>query len=171
MEPDAESLWFVAKTQPQKEAVACINLERQGCRVFFPRYLKTLRKGSRFTERWKPLFPGYVFIAAEEAPDIWRHINGTRGIAYLVGFGQNGRPAAVPPAIIQDLLAMSDPQGRFSVELDFEAGDLVQIERGPFSGLTARILSLNARGRVELLLELMGGVSTSLDVHHLRRLT
>lgn len=162
------ALWLVAKTQPQKETVASTHLARQGLETFLPRYRKTIRKGSRFTDLWRPLFPGYVFIAAGDDPAIWRQIGGTRGIAYLVGFGRTGRPAIVPEAIMGDLLAISDPDSQLPADRGFAVGDQVEIERGPFSGLTARILSLNDRGRVELLLEIMGGVAANLGVDQLR---
>lgn len=159
--------WHVVKTQPQKELLACAHLERQGVTSFFPRFTKTIRRGSRFGERQQALFPGYVFVAATQDPAVWRQISNTRGVAYLIKQGRAGCPARVPDAVMSEILAhFAGPGGGAAAELG--VGDAVEIERGPLAGLAARIISLDARGRVELLLDLMGGVPVTLARDQLR---
>ncbi|MFM7028546.1 MAG: transcription termination/antitermination protein NusG [Chakrabartia sp.] len=159
--------WHVIKTQPQKETLACAHLERQGVASFFPRYTKTIRRGSRFVERSQALFPGYVFVAATDDPAIWRQISNTRGVAYLVKLGRAGEPARVPDEVMSEILAHFAEAGSVASN-ELAVGDAVEIERGPLAGLAARIISLDARGRVELLLELMGGVPVTLARDQLR---
>lgn len=67
--------WYVAQTQPRAESRAIAHLERQGYQVFCPRYRKTVRHTAR---------------------DLWRAVNGTRGIARLISQGE--APAPLPHA-------------------------------------------------------------------------
>lgn len=76
--------WFVARTIPQKEEIARVNLERQGIEAFLPRFWKTYRRAKRFEDRLCPLFPGYIFFQSEADPVIWRNVSGTLGVSFVL---------------------------------------------------------------------------------------
>ena len=76
---------------------------------------------------------------------------------------QEGRPIAVPFGIVETLLAHSDA-GLTRLDHALAQGQRVRILSGPLADFTAVIMRLDARRRVEVLLEIMGGpVSASVD--------
>jgi len=86
----------------------------------------------------------------------WRSINGTFGVARLLLAGD--WPLQVPPGVVEALLEACDASGqlrsdqRETLQLDEE----VRILIGPFADRVARVARLDAKGRVDLLLELLG---------------
>lgn len=153
--------WYVARTQPQKEEIARINLERQGIKAFLPRFWKTYRQAKRFEDRLRPVFPGYIFFESGVDPALWRNVSGTLGISCVL-WGGGRRPAPVPQQFMADLkVACID--GILNIGKDaLKIGTKVQINRGPFTGLLAKVCSLEDRGRVSLFLDVMGGVMTNM---------
>src|SRR5512134_2387887 len=53
--------WYVVQTQPNREAMALVNLHRQGFRAFMPQVVKTVRHARRTRTLRAPLFPRYFF--------------------------------------------------------------------------------------------------------------
>ena len=87
--------WYVAHTKPGQERMAEGHLERQGFHVYLPLREKKRRIGRRTDIIKAPLFPRYLFVELDLSVDRWRSVNGTFGVAYLVG-GPNwrgGRPS------------------------------------------------------------------------------
>jgi transcriptional antiterminator RfaH len=165
---DDGSSWFVVKTLPNKERVARVNLEMQGVTVFCPRFRKTVRKGSRFQEKTLPLFPGYVFAALPQDPALWRQVQNSRGVAYLLRQGATGIPIPVPDKIMADLFSACEEEEIRPERPIFQRGEAVVVEQGPMSGLTAKVLTLDGQGRVAILLDIMGGVEAKISSQHLR---
>jgi transcriptional antiterminator RfaH len=146
--------WYVVQTQPGRENAATAELDRQGYDIFHPRLRKTRRHARRVETVLAPLFPGYVFIHLDIAAERWRAVNGTRGVVRLVAFGE--RPASVPHGIIEALLADSDAGQILQRDPALQVGRRVRMLAGPFSDLVGTLDCLDARGRVRVLLELMG---------------
>ncbi len=149
--------WYVAKTLPQKEEVARINLEQQGIAAFLPRFWKTCRRRKQFENRLRPVFPSYIFFQSNDDPALWRSISGTRGVSYVL-WGSGRRPAPVPAQFMAELTCAC-VDGILAIgEKALKVGAQVQVNRGPFTGLLAKVCALDDRGRVSLFLDLMGGV-------------
>ena len=109
----------------------------------------------------RPLFGRYLFVSLDIGRDAWSHINSTIGVSRLVT--QEGGPAAVPFGIVETLLAHSDA-GLTRLEHALAQGQRVRILSGPLADFTATIMRLDARRRVDVLLEIMGGaVSVSVE--------
>jgi len=142
--------WYLVHSKPQQENIAASSLQRLGVETFCPR-LKKL-KADRPEKRTiiSPLFPGYLFSRFVFATD-YRKVNYAHGVRDVVMFGSI--PAMVDDVIIESLKdrvqdgIFSFPQG------SFQAGQVVRIEGGPFSGLQAVFeKELSASQRVVLLL-------------------
>ena len=75
-------------------------------------------------------------------------------------------PIAVPDTLVEEIRRRSDRAILGGWQPPIERGDVVRIERGPFQGLDAIFdRSLSAKGRVRILLELVGRlVAVDLDV-------
>ncbi len=148
--------WFAVHTLPHKESGAESHLKNQSFTTFLPRIRKTVRHARRFHTKLAPLFPRYLFVALDLERDQWRSVNGTYGVARLVM--QHDRPLPVPRGVVESLIAVADDDG--CVHLDrggnLRPGQKVLIEGGPLADHFAIIEHLDEKGRVALLLELMG---------------
>ena len=58
--------WYVVHTKPSCEAVADVNLRRQGYDVYFPRAISGSRRRGRLREHVVALFPRYLFLRLDE---------------------------------------------------------------------------------------------------------
>ena len=86
--------WFLAQLKPNCANIADKNLKRQGFKTFLPTEEETRERNGKFVTAIRPLFPGYIFVAFDEARGLWRTVNSTYGITRLVSFGKE--PTAVP---------------------------------------------------------------------------
>jgi len=153
--------WYVASTHARQETRAVENLARQGYRTWFPRYRRTRRHARRFDDVLAPLFPGYVFVGWEPGRQSWRPIGGTYGIRRLICFGD--APAPLPRDFVDQLRARSGPGGLVHAhENALSPGMSVRVVSGPFADCVGRLIALDDRDRVSLLLSVLGGDTMAL---------
>ncbi|MDQ6703596.1 MAG: transcriptional activator RfaH [Pseudomonadota bacterium] len=145
--------WFLAWTLPHRETTAETHLSRQGFRSFLPRHLKTVRHARKLRTVTTPIFPRYLFVALNLDRDRWRSVNSTTGIANL--FMAHDRPVPVPDGVVETLIQSTDKLGRLQFAL--ERGQKVRLVAGPFAQALGILDRLDDAGRVEVLLEIMGG--------------
>ena len=144
--------------------MAAINLRRQGFSTFTPRTVKSVRHARQFRVKAQAFFPRYLFIALDLKRQMWRSVNGTIGVTGLVTAG--GRPQPLPIGIVERLIALSDERGIVNFGPKLKVGDKVEIMSGPFAKMIGVLTSLDAAGRVRVLLALLGGevpVTTRVD--------
>jgi transcription antitermination factor NusG len=154
--------WFVARVLPHQENRAQCNLHRLGFRSFVPRLRRTVRHARRLRDTLQPLFPGYIFVVIDLSKQHWRSDNGTFGVASLIMGAEQPRP--VPPGVIEALVASCETCGAVRLEDGLEIGQKVRILSGPFAETLCRLSHLDDRGRVRVLLEIMGmEVAAQLD--------
>ena len=151
----SEIAWAVVNTHVHKESLALRNLDRQGFMAYCPMMAKRIRHARKFSEVYRPLFPGYVFVALNPAKDQWRPILSTFGVRNLIRRGE--RPSFLEPAFIEALKAREMEGLIARPSNDLAPGQEVQLSAGYFDGLTATILELNANERVTVLLNLLNG--------------
>lgn len=147
--------WFVAFTQARREGIALDNLARQGWRTFLPFQLATRRHARKFRTVRAPVFPRYVFVGLDLDRDRWRSVNGTFGVQRLVMAVD--RPLPVPVGIVETLMQSLDPFGNLKFTTALEPGSRVRLASGPFADTLGVLSALDASGRVEVLLEMLGG--------------
>jgi transcriptional antiterminator RfaH len=153
--------WYLVHTRPNSERKAEFNLEAQGFKTFLPQIERTVRHARRLTTVRRPLFSRYLFVRLDIDRDRWLSISSTFGVSRL--FTQEGRPVAVPLGIVETLLAHSDT-GLTRLDRSLAEGQRVRILSGPLADFTATVVRLDARRRVDVLLEIMGAaVSVSVD--------
>jgi len=144
--------WYAAHVRPHAERIACANLERQNFRTFLPVQRRTVRHARQFRTSLAPMFPGYVFTAFDPARDRWRAINSTIGIVSLVMAGDH--PLPVPQGLVETLMTLPSFEGRYGEALS--AGQKVRMLTGPFAEMIGTLDCLDDRGRVQVLLTMMG---------------
>ena len=153
--------WYLVHTRPNNERKAALNLEAQGFATFLPQIERTIRHARRLTTVRRPLFPRYLFVRLDIGRDRWLSVNSTIGVSRL--FTQEGRPVAVPFGVVENLLAHSDA-GLTRLDCSLAEGQRVRILSGPLADFTATVVRLDARRRVDVLLEIMGAtVPVSID--------
>ena len=150
--------WYLVHCKPNGEQMALRNLANQDFTVFLPLQKLTRRKGTGFQTRLRPLFSGYMFVAQHPNSGQWRKINNTRGVARLVCLA--AEPTPVPTTIMDQLFARCDTTGVFQQSARLVVGDNAKITQGPFAGAVAKIVEIDPKLRVHLLLDFMGQTST-----------
>ena len=154
--------WFVARVLAHQENRAQFNLHRLGFRSFLPRLRRTIRHARKLRDTLNPLFPGYIFIVIDLSKHRWRSINGTFGVASLIMGAE--QPMPVPPGVIEALVVSCESRGVVRLDDGLEIGQNVRILSGPFEETICRLADLDDRGRVRVLLEIMGmEVTAQLD--------
>jgi transcription elongation factor/antiterminator RfaH len=146
--------WFAVNTHPAAEQKACMHLENQGWQTFFPKIARTLRSGRRTKTELRPHFPGYVFIRLDLGRDQWRAVDSTIGVRRLVKNGDT--PASVPSGIVEALQDMALDNGQIVFTSDLRCGDKVKFLTGPFAEMIGALERLDSKGRVMVLLDLLG---------------
>ena len=146
--------WFLLQYKPNSHQLALRNLHRQGFETFFPMQDVTQRKSTKFTQRVKPLFPGYMFVAFERKGAPWRQINSTVGVSRLVSF--DGQPRELPLDIVSGLMLRCDSSGKILPPTKLSTGDEVQVVGGPFANFVATVENIDARNRIWVLIDFMG---------------
>jgi Transcription antiterminator len=147
--------WYVAKLKPGGLAKAEVNLARQRFESAMPRLRLSRRRGHRYEDQLKPLFPGYIFVSFDADRDRWQPINSTLGIAYLLT-DERARPTPMPAKFVEALSARCEDGQVYVPAATLAVGDTVEVMTGPFTGLIGKIESLSEAGRVRLLLEVLG---------------
>jgi transcriptional antiterminator RfaH len=148
--------WYVAQTHPHAEAKAAVHLDRQGFRIYLPRYLKRRRHARRIETVAAPLFPRYLFVAIDPATQRWRAIQSTIGVTQLVCRGEV--PALVSHAIIADLRSRETDDGfvRLDQQPKFKPGDKVRLLDGAFTDCLGLYDGMRDSDRIAVLLDLLG---------------
>ncbi|MEX0852708.1 MAG: transcriptional activator RfaH [Bauldia sp.] len=146
--------WYAVHSQPHRERRAAAHLGLQGFRAFLPLHARTVRHARRFRTVLAPFFPRYLFVEMVLGRDRWRSVNGTVGVARLVMEGD--QPMPVAPGVVEALLALADSSGLLSLERRLEPGQRVRIVTGPLAGLVGQLAALDERGRVKVLLDVLG---------------
>ncbi len=148
--------WYAAYTQPNAEAKAVDQLQRQGYSVYLPRYRRWVRHARKRALVSRPLFPRYLFVGLDRLTQRWRPIRSTVGVVGLVTGGDE--PVAVSPAIIETL-RRREGDGAFdalSPVRRLRSGDAVRVTDGPFEDVVGRLAGLADHERVHILLDLLG---------------
>jgi transcriptional antiterminator RfaH len=130
-------------------------LRNQGFEVFLPQRQKTRRHARKLETVLVPFFPGYLFISFDPAHDRWRSINGTCGVARMVMQGDTPLPA--PLGVVEALRAACDSNDLLQHAVDLRPGQSVRIMAGAFADFVGQLEQLDDRGRVRVLLDIMGG--------------
>jgi transcriptional antiterminator RfaH len=154
------SRWYCAYTKPGAELWARANLWERGFEVYLPQHLKRRRHARRTDYVAAPLFPRYLFVAADLDTGVSRGITYAPGVSNLIAFG--GDPAPVPDAVISELRAHEGDDGMMDLDRGrgiasrYQPGDKVRIAEGPMADSVGIFHAQTAYQRVFILMELLG---------------
>jgi transcription elongation factor/antiterminator RfaH len=148
------SRWYLAMTRPCSELIAEKHLNRQGYVTFLPRHTKSVRHARRVRLVKAPVFPRYIFLRLDLGVDRWRNVFSTHGISTLIMAHE--RPIVVPEGVVETLAERCDGDGCMHFTEHMRPGQRVRLLGGPFSDALGVLESLDDRGRVQVLLNIMG---------------
>jgi transcriptional antiterminator RfaH len=137
-----------------REFLAGAQLGNQGFAVFLPCTVRTRRHARKFDSVRRPLFPGYLFVKLDPSTDRWRCVNGTLGVARLIGTAE--RPTPLPKGVIEAICDACDDNGVMATPDEVFLGEEVRVTAGPFAEFIGKLESLDSAGRVRVLLEILG---------------
>jgi transcriptional antiterminator RfaH len=147
--------WYVVNTLPHQELRAEINLRQQGYRAWLPSIRRSRRHARRINAFRAPLFSGYLFVELDVAREAWTSINNTYGVRRLIC--HRDRPVPVPSAFVLALRRTIDQEGHVTAsDPSLRPGSKVRLIAGPFVDCVGTLLHLTAKGRVALLLNVLG---------------
>ena len=154
--PSVDALrWYVAQTLPKREFGAAKQLEFQGFETFLPVAMKTVRHARKFRTVKAPFFPRYLFVRLNLSRDRWRSVNGTFGVSSLIMEGE--RPKPVPHGVVEGLEGFSEAEGLLSFAPLMQPGQKVRVLTGPLANHIGKLIEADEQGRVQILLQMMGG--------------
>lgn len=147
--------WYVVLTHCRKEAFAAEQLAKQGFEVYLPRYAKLVRHARRQTRVLAPLFPRYLFVAADIGRDRWRALCSTRGVSLLIG--NDDGPTPISDMVVEEIRGRESTEGLVTLidPRKIERGAPVRITGGPFVDRTGLFECMDDSQRVVLLLNLL----------------
>jgi transcriptional antiterminator RfaH len=150
--------WYLIHTKPTREAVAEVNLQRQGYQVYYPRVLRPTRIRGRWIDRVASLFPRYLFLGLAVGRQAMGPVRSTVGVANVVRFGNDY--TVVPDQVVENLRRRADPTtGLHRLHAHaavIEVGSNIRVIAGVFDGLEGVFQRESGDERVVLLLGLLG---------------
>ena len=145
--------WYIVQTKPSGHKLAQKHLHLQGFKVFLPLLKKTSKKGTKFVNNMKPLFPGYIFFGTELKDIPWKSINSTRGVLKAVTL--DGRYHPIASEILKGLRSRCDQNGVLETMENVKAGDQAKITKGPFADFICNVEKIDDCHRAWVLLDIL----------------
>ena len=147
--------WAVVNTHPHRERLVLEHLERQDYWPYCPMTRRRARQGRRYSDVLRPLFPNYVFVKVPEAHERWRPILSTIGVRSVVRCGDN--LSYIDDHFIRALRSREIDGVVARAPHPFQPGDEIVVAGGPFDGLVAKIVEMDEKDRLLVLMNLLNG--------------
>jgi Transcription antiterminator len=132
--------------------------------TYLPQTKRWVVRARKKEARENPLFPRYLFIGLRSNQDFYK-LRGVDGVEGVVRDG-HGVPARIPASedkphplarlLDRELAGEFDFTRLPDVGPQYVPGEAVRLSVGAFADLTARVVSMLSKGRVEVLLDFMG---------------
>jgi transcription elongation factor/antiterminator RfaH len=149
-----ERLWYVLHTKSRFENVVNDGLYKKSIEVFLPKVTVRSKRRDRKAMIRVPLFPGYLFVKTDLAPESHLEILKTAGAVRLIGSKQG--PVPVPEVTMDSLKIMVAADHPVTTGYSMKKGDKVLVIDGPFAGVTGTFVRYGGKGRVVVNIEALG---------------
>ena len=167
-ELDGAVSWCVVQTEPRKEALLASECVRIGLSAYWPRHREYVRANSYSADRKRPvmrsLFPTYIFGGYPAGTTDWRLFSGLPGQRRVLCRAGTDLPKMVNKQFLWELVGhegeLAHNLKRARQQFGVKPGQRVRVLEGPFVGLYAKLIALDDAGRIDLLLDILGGATT-----------
>lgn len=146
--------WYAMRSKPNKEDFLAGQLQAHGVEVFFP--VLRVKPVNPRARKLRPYFPNYLFVHVDLDVINVSDLRWMPGASGLVSF--DGEPASVPDLLIVTVQKQVDLHNASlrDQEKNFQQGDTVLIQEGPFAGYEAVFdTHISGQDRVRVLLSLL----------------
>ncbi len=142
--------WYALQHKPAQGDRALAHLQNQDIACFYPKINVEKIKGGKRTKKLEPLFPGYLFVNLEQTDPMWAKLRSTRGVVRVVSFAN--KPAAISDEVIQHI---KDSLHTVAEQGGIKPGQEVELEDGPFKGISAIFQAYDGEERAIVLISFM----------------
>ncbi|MCR8913693.1 transcription/translation regulatory transformer protein RfaH [Marinobacter panjinensis] len=142
--------WYALQHKPAQGDRALAHLQNQDIACFYPKITVEKIKAGKRTKKLEPLFPGYLFINLEQTDPMWSKLRSTRGVIRVVSFAN--KPAAISDDVIQHI---KDSLHTVAEQGGIKSGQSVELEEGPFKGISAIFQTYDGEERAIVLINFM----------------
>lgn len=144
-------MWFVIQTQSGKERLVKRMIEStvspecyDECRIIFCE-MKRRYHGAWHLEK-KPMFPGYLFIIANDTEKLYMELKKIPQMTRLLG-NEGGVAAPISEEEEFFLKTLSAGSESVSMSYGYQEGDIVTIREGSLKGFESRIVKIDRHKR------------------------
>ena len=150
--PNSSPHWYAVATRSRHEKVVAEQLWQKEVECFLPLHEVRSKWKDRYKKVQFPLFPGYLFV---HVPIEQRRLDILKvpSVVRIVGF--EGQPASIPEAQMKSLKRLVFSTLPYDPYPYLEAGDSVEIIRGPLRGLRGTLLEKKGIYRFILSIDLI----------------
>lgn len=161
-----EKNWYVVHTYSGYENKVKANLEKRVesmgmedkiFRVIVPEEEESEIKNGKKKVSMKKVFPGYVLVEIIMTDDSWYVVRNTPGVTGFVGSaGSGSKPTPLLPEEVESILKRMGMEEK-RVDLDFELGETVRVNEGPFANFTGPIKEIDHdKGKIKVFVNMFG---------------
>lgn len=137
-----------------KQRIESLGMEDKIFNVVIPTEKKIKIKGGKRSEVEEKVYPGYVLVDMIVTDDSWFVVRNTPRVTGFVGSGIH--PVPLSKQEVDGFFARME-SSTAKHKIDFEVGDPVQINDGPFKDLEGKISEVDEeRGRIKVLVSMFG---------------
>ncbi len=175
IDDEHEKRWYVVNTYSGHENRVKDNLEKRVetmgiqdslFRIIVAEEPEIEIKNGKKVEKMKNMFPGYVFVEMMMTDEAWYVVRNTPGVTGFIGSSGGGaKPFPVSPDEMESILRRMG-KADMSITVDFGVGDIVKVERGPFTGMVGRVNSMNDKDNIASVLINLFGRETPTDISY-----
>jgi transcription antitermination factor NusG len=148
---NSDKKWYVLQTRPRNEDIVYRQIKLKGIEAFLPQIEKIRIWSDRKKKIYLPLFPGYIFVHADEE-ERFKAISNTSGAIRYVFF--EGRPAVIKDReikLIED--SIKEPEKITLEEKRIGKGDDIIVTHGIFKGMKGKVNEFRGNYKLTVNLE------------------
>lgn len=148
--------WYALYTKPHAEYQVVAVIKQKDVEYYLPEIMVTTAKQ---VKKKVPFFPNYLFVRIDLEVFPISDLRWIPGLRHAVSF--NGRPAAVPQAMISLIRQKLDTMNMHGgiPSHSFKSGDSVRVIQGPFEGMIGVFEETTPANRVRILLTILGNIN------------
>ena len=146
-------MWLIAKTKPNQEKKAEINLINQEFITYLPMIKRKKFRKKCWVNAQELLFSGYIFINSTNFEGKLSKINNTYGISKLLVDFLSLNPHIVPNHIISQI--KSRAQDTYDGIKNFQKHDKIEVTSGFNNSLSGIFLEKSSNNRSKILINIL----------------
>ena len=128
--------------------------------IVIPEHVETEIKDGKKINKTKNMFPGYVLVEMIMTDEAWYVVRNTSGVTGFIGSSGGGaKPFPLQKSELDPILKKMG-LSTSSIEVDYAAGDEVNVISGPFAGKSGKVESIDLeKETAKVLVDFLGNLT------------